>query len=78
MMGLTPEQAVDRLQELHASACDNLRSALARFASSGTPPTPRERQGFRYPELIQGQQRVRPGMTVNPTMAPATSARQKG
>lgn len=28
--------------------------------------------------IIQGQQRVRPGMTVNPTMAPATSARQKG
>ncbi|WP_428668868.1 efflux RND transporter periplasmic adaptor subunit [Reyranella sp.] len=28
--------------------------------------------------IIQGQQRVRPGMTVNPTMAPATSAPQKG
>jgi membrane fusion protein (multidrug efflux system) len=28
--------------------------------------------------IIQGQQRVRPGMTVNPTMAPATTAPQKG
>jgi membrane fusion protein (multidrug efflux system) len=28
--------------------------------------------------IIQGQQRVRPGMTVNPTIAPATSAPQKG
>ncbi len=28
--------------------------------------------------IIQGQQRVRPGMTVNPTIAPATPAPQKG
>jgi membrane fusion protein (multidrug efflux system) len=28
--------------------------------------------------IIQGQQRVRPGMTVNPTIAPATAALQKG
>jgi membrane fusion protein (multidrug efflux system) len=28
--------------------------------------------------IIQGQQRVRSGMTVNPTLAPATSAPQKG
>jgi len=28
--------------------------------------------------IIQGQQRVRPGMTVNPTVAPAASAPQKG
>jgi membrane fusion protein (multidrug efflux system) len=28
--------------------------------------------------IIQGQQRVRPGMTVNPTTAPAASAPQKG
>ena len=35
MAGLTPEQAVDRLEELHASACDGLRSALARFADFG-------------------------------------------
>lgn len=28
--------------------------------------------------VIQGQQRVRPGMTVNPTMAPPTAAAKKG
>jgi AMP nucleosidase len=51
MPGLTPEQAVDRLEEIHASACDALRSALARFTGSGVPPTPQERAAFRYPEL---------------------------
>jgi AMP nucleosidase len=51
MAGLTPEQAVDRLEEMHASACDALRSALARFTASGTPPTAQERVAFRYPEL---------------------------
>ncbi len=43
MPGLTPEQAVDRLEALRASACDGLRSALTRFAASGAPPTPQER-----------------------------------
>ena len=27
--------------------------------------------------IIQGQQRVRPGMTVNPTMAPPSASTQK-
>ncbi len=48
---LTPEQAVDRLTELHQQAADALRGALARFAASGTPPGEAERAHFRYPEL---------------------------
>ena len=51
MSGLTPEQAVDRLEQLHTAACDALRAALARFTASGVPPTPQERTAFRYPEL---------------------------
>src|SRR5690348_4492255 len=51
MSGLTPEQAVDRLDELHTLACDALRTALARFTTTGTPPAPEERAAFRYPEL---------------------------
>ncbi|CAN5162920.1 AMP nucleosidase [soil metagenome] len=58
MPGLTPEQAVDRLEEIHASACDALRSALARFTDSGVPPTPQERAAFRYPELCVDWQPV--------------------
>ncbi|MBS0223177.1 MAG: AMP nucleosidase [Proteobacteria bacterium] len=49
--GLTPEQAVDRLEFLHARACDALREALARFTRSGTVPTEEQRRAFRYPEL---------------------------
>jgi AMP nucleosidase len=51
MSGLTPEQAVDRLEALHTAACDALRTALARFTETGVPPTPQERATFRYPEL---------------------------
>jgi AMP nucleosidase len=49
--GLTPEQAVDRLESLHAAASGALRQALARFTESGAIPTPAERSMFRYPEL---------------------------
>ena len=51
MAGLTPEQAVDRLEELHSQACDALRAALARFNATHEPPKPQERAAFRYPEL---------------------------
>ena len=44
-MGLTPEQAVDRLEELHAPASNALREALARFTGSGVVPTAQERRG---------------------------------
>ena len=49
--GLTPERAVDCLEELHAAASTALREALARFTESGIAPTPQERAAFRYPEL---------------------------
>ena len=48
---LSPEQAVDRLEDLHSAAVAALRTALARFLRDGTPPSPQERQRFRYPEL---------------------------
>ncbi len=51
MSGLTPEQAVDRLEELHTTACAALRTALARYTQTGVPPTAQERATFRYPEL---------------------------
>jgi AMP nucleosidase len=49
--GLNPEQALDRLEVLHTTAADALRSALERFVHTGVPPTQEERQQFRYPEL---------------------------
>ena len=50
-VGLTPEQAVDRLEHLHSAACTALREALAAFTRAGTLPTPQQRSAFRYPEL---------------------------
>lgn len=47
----TPEEAVDRLQALHAAATSAQRSALERFLAEGTPPSAVERARFRYPEL---------------------------
>jgi hypothetical protein len=35
---VTPEQAIDRLEELHASASAAMRAALERFVSGGPPP----------------------------------------
>lgn len=49
--GLTPEQAVDRLETLHTAATDALRQALERFVGMGLPPTDEQRAQFRYPEL---------------------------
>ena len=48
---MTPEQAIDRLEELHASASAAMRAALERFVSGGPPPDEAERARFRYPEL---------------------------
>jgi AMP nucleosidase len=50
-VSLTPEQAVDRLEALHAAASEALREALERFITDGTPPIAEERARFRYPEL---------------------------
>eukprot|EP01037_Dinobryon_pediforme_P002561 gene2562-2600_t len=48
---LTPEQAVDQLEALHAQAVDAQRHCLKRFFKSGEAPSSIERQQFRYPEL---------------------------
>ena len=48
---LSPDQAVDRLEVLHAEAVQAQRDALARFAAGGPPPNAEERGRFRYPEL---------------------------
>ena len=48
---LAPEEAVERLEALHASASNALRDALERYLSTGSAPTPEERARFRYPEL---------------------------
>src|SRR5690349_769028 len=48
---LTPQEAVDRLEELHAHAVQALVGAVRRFADAGAAPTGEERAAFRYPEL---------------------------
>jgi AMP nucleosidase len=48
---LSPDQAVDRLEVMHADAVQAQRDALTRFAAGGAPPDANERQRFRYPEL---------------------------
>jgi AMP nucleosidase len=49
--GLTPEQAVDRLEELHTAASNALREALARYTETSVVPAAHDRLAFRYPEL---------------------------
>lgn len=46
-----PEEAVDRLQEMHVAATTALRDALERYLADGHPPSPAELTRFRYPEL---------------------------
>jgi len=47
----TPEEAVDRLEALHAAATEALRAALDRVLRGGAPPDAAERAAFRYPLL---------------------------
>jgi AMP nucleosidase len=47
----TPQEAIDRLQDIHAASVQALRDALARFVKTRTPPTAEERKAFRYPEI---------------------------
>ena len=47
----SPDEAVERLIELHRHATDSLRTALVRYMEHGVPPDPAERLQFRYPEL---------------------------
>jgi len=51
MSHLTPEQAVDRLEDLHRTASIALRNAVALYVEKGTVPTAAERARLRYPEL---------------------------
>jgi AMP nucleosidase len=62
----TAEEAVDRLTELYERASSSLHAAVERFFREGTPPTPEERAGFRYPELA---------LTYWPEGVPATNRR---
>jgi AMP nucleosidase len=48
---LSPDQAVAKLEAMHAEAVQAQREALARFSATGVPPDVEERQRFRYPEL---------------------------
>jgi AMP nucleosidase len=47
----TPQEAIERLQDIHAASVKSLRDALARFVQMKIPPTPEERVRFRYPEI---------------------------
>jgi AMP nucleosidase len=47
----TPSEAVDLLAARYNDAVRSLRGALEKFLADGVPPTPDERDGFRYPRL---------------------------
>jgi AMP nucleosidase len=48
---LTPTEAVDHLEFLHARAVTALSTAVNRFLETGVAPEPKDRALFRYPEL---------------------------
>jgi AMP nucleosidase len=48
---LTPQAAVDRLEEIYAGSCAALSRALDRYLATRKPPTTKERAAFRYPLL---------------------------
>jgi len=49
---LTPEAAVAALIETYDRAVASLRTSLDRYFETRQPPTPAERRGFCYPQLI--------------------------
>ena len=51
VQGLTPEAAVDRLEDIYAASCGALTQALDRYLVTGEPPSAAERAAFRYPLL---------------------------
>ncbi len=48
---LTPAAAVDRLEELYASAASALAESLDQYLGAGIPPAPEKRAKFNYPFL---------------------------
>jgi AMP nucleosidase len=59
---LTPAAAVDRLEELYASAASALAEALDQYLGTGVPPAPETRAKFNYPflRLIYRGERLAP------------------
>jgi AMP nucleosidase len=47
----SPEEALDRLQELYEAAVAAIRKSLDAYLADRTIPTPEQRARFRYPEL---------------------------
>ncbi|MEN9873678.1 MAG: hypothetical protein RL186_575 [Pseudomonadota bacterium] len=47
----TPQEAIDRLEDIHATSVQALRDALARFVKKKIPPSAEDRARFRYPEI---------------------------
>ena len=43
VQGLTPEAAVDRLEDIYAASCGALTQALDRYLVTGEPPSAAER-----------------------------------
>src|SRR5262245_29301212 len=66
-MTATPERAVETLIGLHDEATQVLRNSLERFYRDRTPPTPAERNRFRYPQLTVTYE----GSLPQPTLARA-------
>ena len=50
-ISLSPDQAVNRLEAMHAEAVQAQRDGLGRFAAGGAPPDAEQRGRFRYPGL---------------------------
>jgi AMP nucleosidase len=51
MGGISPSQAVARLEFNYERACNALRDALSRYVNTGVAPTAADRRAFRYPQL---------------------------
>jgi AMP nucleosidase len=57
----SPNDAVERLEELYAEAASALTAALDRYLSTGIPPSPETRRKFHYPllRLIYRKKQIR-------------------
>ena len=63
----TPESAVEALTALHRDAVGSLKVCLERYFETHEPPTPAERRGFCYPQLIVHYE----ALGIQPTIARA-------